>query len=148
MMLPAPWPSMTAPPSRQQYQRPSRFTRTVCSKSSWGSFSAIGPASPAVPAPQTRMSMRPKRSTAARIRSATCPASVTSQATGSAAAPRSASRPASSSRRSARRAASTTFAPASARASQKVTPIPDEAPVTTAVRPLTSKMSPLMAASP
>ena len=56
---PLPSASMRAPASRQQYHTPNRFVRTVCSNMSFGSFSGIEPASAAVPALLTRMSIRP-----------------------------------------------------------------------------------------
>ena len=83
---------------------------------------------------QTRTSRPPKRSTAvatARSRSAS---SVTSPATAT-----PPSRAACSSSSSARRAKRTTFAPSSASASALASPSPDEAPQTSAVRPLSPR---------
>src|SRR3954453_7194236 len=79
--------------------------------------------------------MPPKASTAARARSRTAAASVTSVGTASAPPPNAAqSRPASP-RSARRRAASTTSAPRRAKARAAASPMPLDAPVTTTVAP-------------
>src|SRR5829696_2422650 len=87
------------------------------------------------PALLTRMSMLPNSSTALRTRSWACCSSVTSHSTAIASPPSRDTLSTSSSRRSLRRAPATTVAPSVASARTVASPMPLEAPVTTATLP-------------
>jgi len=121
---PLPSASMRLPTSWAQAKAPSRLTDMVAANASAGTRSGIMPASIEAPALFTRMSTRPKRASAASTMAATSLLFVTSHRTTSvllAESPRLAWTALSL---SSLRAASTTFAPAVASASAKVTPRP------------------------
>src|SRR5436190_11093834 len=108
---------------------PSRLAPTIRRHSSV-SAPVIGPRS-ITPALLTSTSTRPSSDFARSMSECAAASSETSHVTASASPPM---REASASMRSERRAASTTPNPASARATAVASPIPDEAPVTTATR--------------
>src|SRR3990172_3569892 len=111
-------------------------SRTVCHSSteySWGCFRML------VPALFTRMSSRPKRSTAFCTSSRHEASRRTSTATASAFAPRAWSSFTAASLFAALRAATTTAAPACASPRAMPRPIPPFPPVTMATRPVRSK---------
>src|SRR5919112_3562777 len=87
------------------------------------------------PALLTRMSILPNSSTALLTRSWACCSSVTSHSTAIAFPPSRDTRSTRSSRRSLRRAPATTAAPSAASACTVASPMPLEAPVTTATLP-------------
>src|SRR5918995_1795733 len=88
-----------------------------------------------IPALLTRMSILPNSSTALRTRSWACCSSVTSHSTAIAFPPSWDTLSTSSSRRSLRRAPAATAAPSDASARTVASPMPLEAPVTTATSP-------------
>src|ERR687889_2566543 len=88
-----------------------------------------------IPALLTRMSILPNSSTALSTRSWACSSSVTSHLTATAFPPSWVTLSTSSSRRSLRRAPATTAAPSATSARTVASPMPLEAPVTTATLP-------------
>src|SRR5829696_7186457 len=98
------------------------------------------------PALLTRMSILPNSSTALCTRLWACCSSVTSHSTAIASLPSWDTHSTSSSRRSLRRAPATTAAPSTASARTVASPMPLEAPVTTATLPF--NLSPMFITSP
>src|SRR5215218_4099776 len=110
------------------------FTSNICRHWSERPFPTVE--SNMTPALLTRMSTLPNSSTALWMRSWACSSSVTSHSTAIAFPPSWDTLSTSSSRRSSRRAPAATAAPSAASARTVASPMPLEAPVTTATFPL------------
>src|SRR5919112_5353928 len=109
------------------------FTSNICRH--WSERLLPTVESNMTPALLTRMSILPNPSTALRTRSWACCSSVTSHSTAIASPPSRDTLSTSSSRRSFRRAPATTAEPSVASARTVASPMPLEAPVTTATLP-------------
>src|ERR671936_1779036 len=132
---PEPWRTMTSPAARIPLRTPTTFTRII-SAARTGSASWRVPKAP-TPALLTITSSRPPHPTARRTSACTWSQLETSHWTA-----RPSSSAASDSNRSTRRAATTTRAPRSRRARAVATPMPAEAPVTTATAPSSETRAP------
>src|SRR5579862_3845535 len=135
---PLPSASMRRAADLQPCQTPRRLTRTFPSAASSVIFSGIIPGPRWAPALLTMMSTRPPIVVASPTTLSISAGTQTSQRTATARPPSRMISAATSASRSSRRAASTTVAPARASALAKITPQPDDAPVTTAVLPVRS----------
>src|SRR5262249_29208583 len=133
---PLPWARICAAAARMQRNVPRTLTSRISSNSAGCMFSSRKFEN--TPALLTRMSSRPKVSTAAATSRATSASTEMSPMTASAARPSASSRVQAASSRSERTSAITTEAPASASLPAHAKPKPWAAPVTRAVRPLRS----------
>src|SRR4051794_39303024 len=138
-MSPEPCSSIPSIAAWVVYRTPMTLVCSIRRQSS-GSAPTIVPSS-ITPALFTRTSSPPSSSRVRRTAPAQAASSVTSRSRVSTVAPSARSFPASASRRSLRRAPRATAAPARARATAVASPMPDDAPVTSATLPASGRVA-------